>query len=124
MRKMLHEKLLMVLPLIISGLSIFLDKYICVSVSVVALFLCLALCEECRGHESLYCFVMLAIISIPVNIEMARLACPFMSHILIDTLLLRVFYIPMMYIAILTLEEIVIGVIGRVIWRHQDGFFD
>ncbi len=124
MKRVSQGKLLMGTPFVISGLSIFFDKYFCAFVSIVMLFLCIAFCKACDGHESLYCFVLFAFISIPINVEITRLALPVICSILIDTLVLRAIYFPMVYILILSLEEILIGVIGRLIWRHQEDFFE
>ena len=124
MKRIKYGKMLMGVPLVISGLSICFDKYFCVFMSILMLFLCVSMSNICVGHESLYCFVFFALLSIPVNVEITKRACSALCYVLIDTLMLRVLYIPMIYIAILSLEEIVIGVIGRIIWRHQNGFFE
>ena len=122
MKRMRHGKIMLGVPVLISGLSICIDKYFCVIISILVLFLCISMSKICTGYESLYCFVFIAFLSIPVNLELTIWSWSVIRYFFADTLLLKLLYIPMFYIIILSLEEIVIGVIGRIIWRNQNDF--
>ena len=124
MKRMRHGKMLLGVPVLISGLSICIDKYFCVFISILMLFLCVSMSKVCAGHESIYCFVFIALLSIPINVEMTIWSWSVIRYIFTDTLILKLLYIPMFYIIILSFEEIVLGVIGRMIWRHQNDFFE
>lgn len=88
-------------------------------ISVVLLFAIVKVLPMCRGYESLWLFVLTAIGSVPIN---ARLA--------VETLEMGLFYsgIPVIgavitvvevYLCVLAVEEIVIGVLGRILWKKQ-----
>lgn len=88
-------------------------------ISVVLLFAIVKVLPMCSGYESLWLFVLTAIGSVPIN---ARLA--------VETLEMGLFYsgIPVIgavitvvevYLCVLAVEEIVIGVLGRILWKKQ-----
>ena len=73
----------------------------------------------CRQHENMWLFVLTAIGSVPINISL--------THYIIDIGIFETGF-PILgmvvtsieiYLLLLGIEEIVIGVLGRMIWKKQ-----
>lgn len=88
-------------------------------ISVVLLFMIVKVLPMCRGYESLWLFVLTVIGSIPIN-----------ARLVVETLDMGLFYsgVPVIgavmtavevYLCALAVEEIVIGVLGRILWKKQ-----
>lgn len=88
-------------------------------ISVVLLFIIVKALPMCSGYESLWLFVLTVIGSIPIN-----------ARLVVETLDMGLFYsgIPVIgavmtavevYLCALAVEEIVIGVLGRILWKMQ-----
>lgn len=88
-------------------------------ISVVLLFMIVKVLPMCRGYESLWLFVLTVIGSIPIN-----------ARLVVETLDMGLFYsgIPVIgavmtavevYLCALAVEEIVIGMLGRILWKKQ-----
>lgn len=88
-------------------------------ISVVLLFIIVKALPMCRGYESLWLFVLTVIGSIPIN-----------ARLVVEALDMGLFYsgIPVIgtvmtaveiYLCALAVEETLIGVIGRILWKKQ-----
>ncbi len=88
--------------------------------SVIAVFVVVAIVGFCRGYQSVWLFVLTALASIPINIRYVKFWMPLG---LLDP------GIPVvgpiingieMYLLFLAVEELIISYIGRLIWRKQN----
>lgn len=109
----------MLIPGITSFLSLTKENYLLAVVSVLVLLLLIATEKECRGRENFWIYVLCGVSTISVNIEGAyRVAC------LISYLgIYGKFYLGLIFVLILALlfnlEEMILGTVGRFIWRRQ-----
>lgn len=86
---------------------------------IISILLIVVVIPWCRQHENMWLFVLTAIGSVPINSSLTR--C------IIDTGIFETGF-PILglvvtsieiYLFLLGIEEIVIGVLGRMIWRKQ-----
>lgn len=84
----------------------------------IALLISVALTPWARKRENIWMFLLVAVAGVPVNIIVIRwfLGLPFFeSHIFV----LTVFRSVVLYLMILSIEELILGVVTRMIWKHQ-----
>lgn len=84
----------------------------------VLLFISVALLPCARKHENIWMFLLVLASSIPVNIVLIRRIIEFIgsgSNFFIYSILRST----ELYIMLLSLEEVVLGLITRLIWRRQ-----
>lgn len=86
---------------------------------IVSVFLIVVVVPWCRHHENMWLFVLTAIGSVPINLSLTH--CIIDSSILKNSfpVLVRVVTSVEIYLLLLGIEEIVIGVLGRIIWKKQ-----
>lgn len=86
---------------------------------IVSVFLIVVVVPLCRHHENMWLFVLTAIGSVPINLSLTH--CIIDSGILKNRfpVLVRVVTSVEIYLLLLGIEEIVIGVFGRMIWKKQ-----
>ena len=99
------------------------NRFLLTVILLIAIYLYIGICRSCRRHESLWLFVLAGIATIPVNIEISVHACEYFSYLLGDAFIFRVMCFPLAYAILLSMEEIVLGMIGRMIWKNQDSFW-
>lgn len=74
-----------------------------------------------KEQESTWVFLISAIATIPFNI---KLACIAVDMYLIDGFaLMKILFGIVVYLCILSAEEILFGVMARIIWTKQNDFF-
>ena len=85
---------------------------------IVAIYLFVAYSNECRGTESIWIFMLVAIGFVPINVA---LEMSFHEYIFLLTsgIIGRFLSLVMVYIVLFSIEEILAGLIGRIIWRRQ-----
>ena len=73
----------------------------------------------CRQHENMWLFVLTAIGSVPINITLTHYILD-IGIFETDFPVLGVFITSLeIYLLLLGIEEIIIGVLGRMIWKRQ-----
>ena len=93
-------------------------------IAIISMYFFIGICEYCDKHENVWIFVNVGIASIPVNFECSLFACRMLSDIWNSSLLLNILLFILIYDICLSAEEIVLGIIGRIIWREQRPFIE
>lgn len=87
--------------------------------SIMSVLFIVAVVPWCRQHENMWLFVLTAIASVPINITLTRYTIdigifetgfPFLGKLITS---LEIFLL------LLGIEEIIVGVLGRMIWKRQ-----
>lgn len=106
------------IPFLFSVIAVIKESVIMFLLLILAHFLVLKSTKAFRHHENIGMFVIVAISSIPINIyifmKLAEMGFIFDSIIAMNVLR-GVFY----YIMLLSVEELIMGVVTRLIWRRQ-----
>lgn len=77
--------------------------------------------EFVKNQECTWIFLISAIVSIPFNIKLTLIA---VNLYLIDSFILtKIFFGVVIYLCILSAEEILLGVMTRIIWTRQNESF-
>ena len=80
---------------------------------ITALLAFVKLVPACRKRENLWMFFLVALCGIPVNVSLI------VKYIFITSLPLGLLLNLLIFLAILSVEEIVMGYITRILWRRQ-----
>lgn len=124
MKDGIKTKLILLSPVITTMFSWCANRFLLTLLSLAAVFICISICSPCRRHENLWLFVLVGISTIPANIEISIYACGYFSYLWGEAPVLRIIYFPLAYAILLCIEEILLGIIGRFIWKNQDPLFD
>lgn len=105
---------------LISSLAIVLysGKLIQVCLLFAAVFLFVAYSSECRGTENIWIFMLIAIGFIPLNIALEMQLYEYV-YLLASGPIGKILSVIILYAILFSLEEIIAGLIGRIIWREQ-----
>ena len=96
--------------------------YILVLISLVALFVSLSVSPKFRHHELVFMFPLSIISCLPEIILLAgKLMRAF--DFLISLPVQRVFYFTFFLLVLISIEELILGVVGSAIWGDQKMFF-
>ena len=88
-------------------------------VLIVSILFIVAVVPWCRLHENMWLFVLTAIGSVPINITLTRYIID-MGILETGFPVLGVLVTSLeIYLLLLGIEEIIIGVLGRMIWKRQ-----
>lgn len=88
-----------------------------VVINIIALYVFVGVVPICRKHENVWLFLLTFFQSMPINIKLTGIA---MSSVFQKTMgFQKIIMAIEVYMALLALEEIVIGVAGRLLWRRQ-----
>lgn len=88
-------------------------------VLIVSVLFIVAVVPWCRQHENMWLFVLTAIGSVPINITLTRYIID-MGILETGFPVLGVLVTSLeIYLLLLGIEEIIIGVLGRMIWKRQ-----
>lgn len=86
---------------------------------IVSVLFIVAVIPWCRQHENMWLFVLTAIGSVPINITLTRYIID-MDIFETGFPVLGVLVTSLeVYLLLLGIEEIIIGVLGRMIWKRQ-----
>lgn len=121
MRKIHGTKLYLGLSnmMMISGIAARTMSLFWFVVLIVSVLFIVEVVPWCRQYENMWLFVLTAIGSVPINISMTRYIIDwgiFETGFPIFGVVVTSIEI---YLLILGIEEIVIGVLGRIIWKKQ-----
>lgn len=107
-------------PLIISILYYFTDKGFVLPAVVISLFLLVGLLPLCKKRENLWMFVFSTVSLLPVNIRVSISVSQWMEdELYMDSPFLKVIIILIAFHVLFCLEQIILGVITRFIWKRQ-----
>ena len=120
MKTNFRRVLLLIVPVLASWLLWGLGCYFLYIISYILMFICIGFCRYCRRHESIWLFILVGLSSIPVIIKVCLLVCGYLATNVFLFLLLFL----LTYAITLSLLEIIIGVIGRLIWKDQCQFIE
>lgn len=124
MKDRIEIKLVIVILIITTMLSWFGNRLLMTLISIVGAFLGISLCSACRRHENLWLFTLVGIVTIPANIDISIYLYNYFAYDHGEILAFKILFFPLLYSGILCLEEIMLGIIGRLIWRNQCPAFD
>lgn len=124
MKDRIEIKLVIVILIITTLLSWFCNTLLMTLISLVGAFLEISLCSACRRHENLWLFILVGIVTIPANIDISIYLCDYFAYDHGEIPVFKILFFPLLYAGILCLEEIMLGIIGRLIWRNQCPPFD
>lgn len=106
------------LPILFSLICVIAHSFGLISLLPVVLIVSIALNPYSRKYENIWMFVLVAIASIPVNVMFIKnLSELFFDEVLIFPLIL--FRSAALYVMFLSLEELLLGIVARVIWKEQ-----
>ncbi len=112
-------------PLAVSTLGAVLHSVLLMASTVPLLFGMVHVLPFCKKRESLYMFSYCAFTMIPINILMIRVVIPIL---LPDESALRgAMWSVILFIVFLSVEEIILGILTRLLWPRQykvPDFFD
>jgi len=107
------------IPGVTSFLSLTRQNYTMGIVALIAIVFLVAAEQECRGNENFWLYVLLGVSSIPLNIEISYRISQIINYIVgYSNLYLCLVFVLLMAL-LFNLEEILIGIVGRVIWKKQ-----
>lgn len=107
------------IPGVTSFLSLTRQNYTMGVVALIAIVFLVAAEQECRGNENFWLYVLLGVSSIPLNIEISFRISQIIKYIVgYSNLYLCLVFVLLMAL-LFNLEEIFIGIVGRVIWKKQ-----
>lgn len=105
--------------LMISGIAARTMSLYWLVVLIVSVLFIVAVIPWCRQHENMWLFVLTAIGSVPINITLTRYVID-MGILETGFPVLGVLVTSLeIYLLLLGIEEIIIGVLGRMIWKRQ-----
>ena len=108
--------------LAIALLTYFLDNNFMYLVNIVSVFLFVGVCSYCRKNESIWLFVLVGVFLIPMNIRLCMHSYKWLEMVLMYGKIGRVVFRCMIYVCLFCMEEILFGIIGRIIWRRQSKY--
>lgn len=107
------------IPSVTSFLSLTRQNYTMGIVSLIAIIIFVAAERECRGNENFWLYVLFGVSSIPLNIEIAYRISQVINYIIGYSTLYSCLVFVLLMALLFNLEEILIGIVGRVIWKKQ-----
>lgn len=120
MKKEMKEKMMILSPIMAIAFSWCMNRFLLAVISLITVFLCISVCSVCRKHESLWLFVLSGIATIPANIQLSLIATEYFSYLWGDAVVFKLVYFPLAYSILLSVEEILLGIVGRVLWKRQE----
>lgn len=106
------------LPAILSTAFLINQSWLILLIGVLSLFVIIGVVPLFRKRESLYMFILVAVAGLPINI---RLSYWLVSEELISSgfLIGNILWGALLYCVFFSVEEIVFGVVTRMIWKKQ-----
>lgn len=119
MKNEMKNKLIVLSPVMSAVFSWCTDHFLLAVISLIAIYFCISICSLCRKHENLWLFVLTGIAIIPANIEISMIACGYFFCPWGDAFVFKLCIFPLAYSILFSIEEILLGIIGRLIWKYQ-----
>ena len=107
------------LPLSISASGIAWDSGVCLALLAISIFAAVSMVPGFRHRESLGISILVAICAIPSNI---RISYYCVHELLYLNVLGEILYFIICYLVLFSIEEIIFGIIARLIWKKQYRF--
>lgn len=106
------------LPAILSTAFLLNQSWLILLLCILSLFIIVGVVPLFRKRESLYMFILVAAAGLPINI---RLSCWLVSEELISSgfLIGNILWGALLCCVFFSVEEIVFGVVTRLIWKRQ-----
>lgn len=105
--------------LMISGMAARTMSLFWFIVLIVSVLFIVGVVSWCRQHENMWLFALTALGSVPINISLTRYIIDIGIFETGFPILGMVVTSIEIYLLLLGLEEIIIGVLGRMIWKKQ-----
>ena len=106
------------IPLAFTVLAVIKHSVVLFIVSIPVHFLALKIIPAFKRCENIGMFVMVAVSSIPINVHIIKMLNE-MKLILSSGLILNIVKGILCYLVLLSLEEIIMGILTRWIWKKQ-----
>ena len=108
----------MTIPVVLSLATVISKSLILPAVLVLAHFVVLKIAPAFRGYENVWMFIFVGISSIPLNVYVLTLMN---DHELIfePMFVLGILRCILYYSVLFSIEEIIMGIVTRLIWRKQ-----
>jgi len=84
-----------------------------------AIYLVIIGFRENRGCECLWMFLLVAITLLPINIAI-EFNCYYLISIFLGGRIGRIVGLFLLYCVLFSIEELIAGIIGRIIWESQE----
>jgi len=94
-------------------------KYL--AAAVVLIFLLVRSVPFMKGQESIWVFFLGFVATTPFNLKTSK---NIMDYLFFDSnIFLKVIYLAILFLCMLAVEEIILGIISRVLWKKQKESF-
>lgn len=104
--------------LVLSLFSIIEDVVsIIIILMIASMFLFVRIMPKCKYYENLWMFFLTAVASLPINVKIPLLILS--EHFYNQRPVFKILTITLLFIFLLSVEEVSIGVITRIFWRNQ-----
>lgn len=108
------------IPLIISAIYCFTNSGFALATVVISLFLLVGFLPVCKKRENLWMFVFSGISLFPANISTAFFAAQWLEdELYTDSLFLKIIIVLIAIHILFCIEQVVWGILTRLIWRRQ-----
>lgn len=106
------------IPILLSYTFLIWQSWVILIICIVSLFLIIGIVPLFKRRESLYMFILVALSGFPINIELSYWI---ISEEYIDSgfLIGNIVWAMLLCCTFFSIEEIVFGVITRMIWKRQ-----
>lgn len=120
MRRKIQLLGLIILPMATSILSAYYKALWLIPVVVILIFILIGTMPICRKNENLWMFVLTGFCSIPVNVFLLTKFNVWMDYLYNGSGKIHKIVLIIGYTIVLTgMEEIILGVLTRVLWKKQ-----
>lgn len=116
--KKYHQMVFAFIPMLFSIAFVFFRSVLLLVLTVVSLCVTVGAVPIFRKRENLYMFLLTAIIMIPINLYMI-FALFSLDSLSSYNLICKILYGGMIYCFFFSVEEILFGLIARIIWKKQ-----
>lgn len=108
----------LVIPAVLSTMAVLKRSMILLALLIVIHFVILRVVPSFKGRENVWMFIFVAVSSIPLNIYVLILVNEW-GFLFGSMFILGILRSVLFYVMLLSLEEIVMGVVTRLIWKRQ-----
>ena len=108
----------LVIPAVLSTMAVLKRSMILLALLIVIHFVILKVVPSFKGRENVWMFIFVAVSSIPLNIYVLILVNKW-GFLFGSMFILGILRSVLFYVMLLSFEEIVMGVVTRLIWKRQ-----
>lgn len=120
MRRKIQLFGLIILPMLTSILSVYYNALWLIPVVVILIFMLIGTMPICRKNENLWMFVLTGFCSIPINVFLLTKFNVWMDYLYNGSGKVHMIVLIIGYTIVLTgMEELVLGLLTRVLWKKQ-----